>query len=204
MEGNMMKLYWAPQSRAFRALWMMEEAGCDYERVLIDIRKGAQTTPQFRSVNPMMKVPALSDGAAMVAESAAICAYVAERVPEANLAPPLGDPARGRYLHWLFFAGGCIEPAYTQKFTKLELASMSAGWGSFDRVMDVLAEALGQRPWILGERFSAADVMLGADLNYGMNIFKIVEPRPAFTAYIARCTARPAFQRASEIDKAGV
>ena len=78
---------------------------------------------------------------------------------------------------------------------------MSAGWGSFDRVMDVLGEALGQRPWILGERFSAADVMLGADLNYGVNIFKIVEPRPEFTAYIARCTARPAFQRASEIDK---
>src|SRR6516225_6145346 len=103
-EENMMKLYWAPQSRAFRALWMLEEAGCPYERVLVDIRKGEQSAPAFRAVNPMMKVPALTDGAAAVAESAAICAYVAERVPEARLAPPLGDPGRGRYLHWLFFA----------------------------------------------------------------------------------------------------
>ena len=121
-----------------------------------------------------------------------------------QVAPPLGDPARGRYLQWLFFAGANIEPAFTQKFTKLELASMSAGWGSFERVMDVLSEALGQRAWILGEQFSAVDVMLGADLNYGLNIFKIVEPRPEFTAYVGRCTARPAFQRAMEIDKAGV
>jgi len=200
----MMKLYWAPQSRAFRALWMLEEAGCPYERVLVDIRKGAQSSPSFRAINPMMKVPALADGEARVAESAAICAYVAERVPEAKLAPPVGDPDRGRYLQWLFFSGGCIEPAYTQKFTKLELTTSQAGWGSFDRVIDVLTEALEQRPWILGERFSAADVMLGADLNYGVNIFKLVEPRPAISAYIARCTARPAFRRATEIDQAGV
>ena len=198
----MMKLYWAPQSRAFRALWLMEEAGCPYERVLIDIRNGQQSTLEFRAINPMMKVPALTDGAATVAESAAICAYVAERVPEAKLAPPAGDPARGRYLQWLFFAATNIEAAFTQKFTKLELPSMSAGWGSFERVMDVLGESLGQRPWILGERFSAADIMLGADLNYGLNIFKIVEPRPEFTAYVARCTARPAFQRAMEIETA--
>jgi glutathione S-transferase len=124
-------------------------------------------------------------------------------VPEARLAPPVGDPTRGRYLQWLFFSGGCIEPAYLQKFTKLEVSGSSAGWGSFERVIDVLAEALAERPWILGERFSAADVMIGADLNYGVNIFKIVEPRPAFDAYIARCTARPAFRRATDIDQAG-
>src|SRR5262249_26073303 len=91
----MMKLYWTPQSRAFRALWLMEEAGRPYERVRIDIRKGEQAAASFRAVNPMMKVPALTDGEASVAESAAICAYVAERVPEARLAPPLGDPLRG-------------------------------------------------------------------------------------------------------------
>ena len=197
----MMKLYWSPQSRAFRALWLMEEAGRPYERVQIDIRKGEQSTPTFRAINPMMKVPALTDGEALVAESAAICAYVAERVPEAQLAPPLGDPLRGRYLHWLFFASTNIEQAFTQKFTKLEMPSMSAGWGSFERVMDVLSDALQERPWMLGERFSVVDVMLGADLNYGVNLFKIVEPRPEFTAYIARCTAHPAFQRAVDIEK---
>ncbi len=200
----MMKLYWAPQTRAFRALWMLEEAGRPYERVLVDIRKGGQSLPELKAVNPMMKVPALSEGAAMLAESAAICAYVAERVPEARLAPPIGDPARGRYLHWLFFAAGCIEPAFTQKLLKFELSPSQAGWASFDRVVEVLSEALRPRPWILGERFSAADVMLGSDLNFGINLLKIIEPRPEFTAYLARCAARPAFQRASEIDKAGV
>jgi glutathione S-transferase len=199
----MMKLYWSPQTRSFRALWMLEEAGRSYERVLIDIRKGTQSTSEFRAINPMMKVPALADGAAMLAESGAICAFVAERVPEANLAPPLGDPLRGRYHHWLFFAAACIEPAYTQKFIKFELNSSQAGWGSFERVIDVLGDALRSGPWILGERFSAADVMLGSDLHFGISLLKIVEPRPEFTAYVARCAARPAFQRASAIDAAG-
>jgi len=198
-----MKLYWAPQTRSFRALWMMEEAGHPYERVLIDIRKGGQSTPEFRAINPMMKVPALVDGAATLAESGAICAFVAERVPEAKLAPALGDPLRGRYHHWLFFAAACIEPAYTQKFLKFELNTSQAGWGSFERVIDVLAEALRPGPWMLGERFSAADVMIGSDLNFGISLLKIVEPRPEFAAYVARCKARPAFQRAMAIDTAG-
>lgn len=199
-----MKLYWAPQSRAFRALWMMEEAGCPYERVHVDIRKGAQNAPAFRAINPMMKVPALTDGEAAVAESAAICAYVAERCPEADLAPPLGSPKRGRYLHWLFFAAGCIEAAYTEKFTGAKLPNTSqAGWSSFERVVDVLDAAVQPGPWLLGEQFTAADVMIGADLNYGINVFKIVEPRPALAAYVARCTGRPAFQRAQAIDAAG-
>jgi glutathione S-transferase len=199
-----MKLYWAPRSRSMRALWMLEEAGCEYERVLIDIRSGTQSSPDYRAINPMMKVPALTDGEAKVAESAAICVYVAERVPQAGLAPPIGDPARGRYLQWLFFAPGCIEPAYTQKFTGIALPTSQAGWGDFNRVIDVLDEALAAGPWILGERFSAADVMLGSDLFFGMNLLNIVERRPALEAYVARCTARPAFQRAQAIDEAGV
>src|SRR5262249_12798946 len=150
-EARSMKLYWAPQTRSFRALWMMEEVGRPYERVLIDIRKGAQSTPEFRAINPMMKVPALVDGGATLAESAAICAFVAARVPEAKLAPALGDPLRGRSHHWLFFAAACIEPAYTQKFLKFELNTSQAGWGSFERVIDVLAETLRPGPWILGE-----------------------------------------------------
>src|SRR5689334_4676967 len=101
-----------------RAFWILEESGRSYEKQLIDIRAGKQSTPEFHRVNPMEKVPALSDGEAMVAESAAICAYVAERVPEAGLAPPLGDPLRGRYWHWLFFASN-IEAAFTQKVAKV-------------------------------------------------------------------------------------
>ena len=126
----MMKLYWAPGTRSLRTLWMLEEAGVPYERIHVDIRNGGQNDPAFRRINPMGKVPAFEDGAAQLAESAAICAYIAERCPEAGLAPQIGDPLRGRYFHWLFFAPGCIEPAFTQKFTNIELPTTAAGWGS--------------------------------------------------------------------------
>lgn len=199
----MMQLYWAPKSRSLRALWLMEEAGVPYERVRIDIRNGGQTDPAFRAVNPMAKVPALQDGEACVAESGAICAYVADAVPQARLAPPIGDPRRGRYLQWLFFSAGGIEPAFTEKFAKVSLPSVSAGWGSFDRVFDVLDTALAQGSWLLGDQFTAADVLIGADLYFGIHLFKIVPDRPHFAAYLARCQARSAFQRAVAIDAAG-
>jgi glutathione S-transferase len=200
-----MKLYWCPQTRSFRALWLMEEAGRPYERVLVDIRKGDQNKPEFRAINPMGKVPALADGDAKLAESAALCAYVAERYPEAGLAPPVGDPKRARYLHWLFFAAGCIEPAYTQKITNLNVpgGKSTAGWGSFDLVMDVLEKAVQPGPWVLGERFSAADIMIGSDLHFGLTLMKIVPERAAIMAYVARCSERPAFKRAMAIDAGG-
>lgn len=195
-----MKLYWAPQSRAFRTLWMMEEAGLPYELVLIDIRSGAQDDPAFRRINPMGKVPALTDGTATLAESAAICAYVADLVPDARLAPAIGDPRRGRYLHWLFFSAACMEPSFVQKMTGIALPKSSAGWGSFDLAMEVVDQAVTPGPWLLGEQFTAADVMLGTDLWYGINLLKVVTPTPAMTAYVARCTARPAFLQAEEIE----
>jgi glutathione S-transferase len=196
-----MKLYWAPQSRAMRALWMMEEAGLPYERVLVDIRSGEQSRPDYARINPMMKVPALSDGEASLAESAAICAYVAEKAP--HLAPPVGSPERARYLHALFFAANCIEGAFAAKFGNLEIPSMQAGWGTFERMTGVLEGWLAQGPWLLGERFSAADVMIGADLYFGVTLFKIIDERPVFTAYLDRCMQRPAFRRAQAIDAAG-
>jgi glutathione S-transferase len=200
----MMKLYWAPRTRALRALWILEESGAAYERVRLDLSAGAQKSAEFRAINPMAKVPALTDGAVSVAESGAICAYVAEACPDAGLAPPVGDPARGRYLQWLFFSPGCIEPAYLTKSANITVSSLQAGFGDFDRVFDVLEAAVQPRPWLLGERFSAADVLIGADLHFGTDIFKIVPERPALRAYIDRCLARPAFQRAKAIDAAGV
>lgn len=199
----MMKLYWAPNTRSLRALWVLEESGAPYERVHIDIRNGGQNDPAFRKVNPIGKVPAFEDGKAQLAESAAICAYVAERCPEAKLAPAVGDPLRGRYFHWLFFAPACIEPAFAQKFAKFELPTTAAGWGDFDRVFDTLEGVLAQGPWILGETFSAADVMIGADLLFGIERFGIVERRPVFDAYLKRCHDRPALRRALAIDAAG-
>jgi len=197
----MMQLYWCPRTRSFTTLWLMEETGQPYERVLMDIASGAQKQPDYLAINPMGKVPALRDGDATLAEAAAICAYVAERYPEAQLAPPLGDIRRAKYLYWLFFAPACIEPAIVQLATKLEMNPVSAGWGEANRVFDVLDQALskGPGPWLLGETFSAADVAIGSGLNFAVRLFKMVPSRPSFDAYIARCVARPAFQRAEAI-----
>src|SRR5450432_3297531 len=131
---SMMKLYWSPRTRSFSSLWLMEETGQPYERVLTDISTGAQKTPEYLAINPMAKVPALQDGEATLAEAAAICAYVAERCPEAKLAPPPGDPLRAKYLYWLFFAPGCIEPAMVQVATKIEMNPVAAGWGEAQRI----------------------------------------------------------------------
>jgi glutathione S-transferase len=195
----MMQIYWSPRSRSFSALWLMEETGQPYERVLTDISTGAQKKPEFLAINPMGKVPALKDGDVTVAEAAAICAYVAERYPDAKLAPPPGDPRRAKYLQWLFFAPSCIEPALIQIFTKLEVPTSTAAWGEATQVFDVLDKALEKGPWLLGDTFSAADIIVGSGLNFAVRLFKMVPTRPSFDRYIDACAARPAFQRATVI-----
>jgi glutathione S-transferase len=195
----MMQLYWCPRSRSFSALWLMEEVGQPYERVLIDITTGAQKTSEFLAINPMGKVPALKDGDATVAEASAICAYVAERYPEAKLAPPVGDPRRAKYLQWLFFSPGCIEPAMIEIFTKISVPTSTAAWGSAAQVFDVLDAALEEGPFLLGDMFTAADIMIGSGLNFATRLFKMVPARPSFDRYIDACSARPAFQRATEL-----
>jgi glutathione S-transferase len=194
----MMQLYWSPRTRSFTALWLMEETGQPYERVLTDITTGAQKQPDYLAINPMGKVPALRDGEATLAETGAILAYVSERYPEAKLAPPPGDPLRAKFLYWLFFLPACIEPSIVQLSTKLEMNPVAAGWGDAQRVFDVLDAALAKGPWILGENFSAADVAIGSSLNFA-RMFKMLPSRPSFNAYIDRCIERPAFQRAQQI-----
>ena len=195
----MIQLYWSPRSRSFSGIWLMEETGLPYERVLTDITTGAQKAPEFLKINPMGKVPALKDGDAALGEAAAICAYIADRYPETKLAPAPSDPNRARYLQWLFFSPSCIEPALIQIFTKLEVPTSTAAWGSATQVFDVLDAALEKGPWILGDQFSAADIVIGSGLNFAVRLFKMVPSRPSFDAYIERCAARPAFQRAEKI-----
>jgi glutathione S-transferase len=151
----MMQLYWSPRSRSFSAIWLMEETGLPYERVLTDITTGAQKAPEFLAINPMGKVPALKDGDAALGEAAAICGYVADRYPQTKLAPDPADPKRAKYLQWLLFSPSCIEPALIQIFTKIEVPSSTAAWGSATQVFDALDAALAKGPWILGEAFSA-------------------------------------------------
>jgi glutathione S-transferase len=195
----MIQLYWSPRSRSITCLWLLEETGLPYERVLTDIATGAQKAPEFLKINPMGKVPGLKDGEVALGETSAICVYIADRYPETKLAPALNDPKRGRFLQWLFFLPSSIEPALVQIFTKIEMPPASAAWGTAAQVFDVLDAELQKGPWILGENFSAADVAIGSGLNYAVRLFKMVPSRPSFDAYIARCAARPAFQRAEKI-----
>lgn len=200
----MITLYYALQSRSIRALWMLEEIGMPYERVRIDIHAQDHPSDAFLEISPLGKVPAIADGGTTVAESGAVLQYLAERFPEAKLAPPPGDPKRGRYLQWLFFAAGNIEPGYTEKLQGLKLPHSQAGWGSFDRMMQAIEESLTPGPWIVGDQFTAVDVLLGVDLYYGQEVMKIVPHSAAIDAFLERCRQRPALQRAIAIDSGQV
>ncbi|MGO9943337.1 MAG: glutathione S-transferase family protein [Rhodoblastus sp.] len=197
-----MRLYWAPRTRSSRVLWMLEEVGAPYERMLVDLANGGQHNPAYHVINPMEKVPALECDGATVAESGAIIAFLADRFPQMGLAPPISDVSRGRYLQWLFFSP-MIEMAITQKFANVQMPEHSAGWGSFDKVFNVLSEVLTTSPYMLGEKFSAADVMIGSDLHFVIDVFKMLPPRPEFSAYLERCHSRLAFLRAQKIEADG-
>jgi len=195
-----MKLYWCPKTRAVRAVWMLEELGVPYERVHIDIRDAAaKASADFRAVSPMGKVPALQDGTTRLWDSGAICAYLADQYPAAKLAPAIGSADRGDYLQWLLYTNSVIEPAMAEKFTNAQASAAAHGWGSFDQMLGVLRQGLSRGPWILGERFSAADVLLGTSCHF-MRQFKILENEPVLFAYADRCLARAAFQRALALD----
>jgi len=149
--------------------------------------------------SPMGKVPALEDGAVHIWDSGAICAYLADQYPAAKLAPPIGSPERGAYLMWLMYTNSVIEPAMGEKFGGLKPNSVSYGWGGWDQMLQVMRTALERGPWILGERFSAADVLLGMSCNF-LRQFKMIENEPVLFAYADRCAARPAFQRAYALE----
>lgn len=195
-----MKLFWCPQTRSVRAIWMLEELGVPYDRVLIDIRDPAKPRdPEFALASPMRKVPALADGGARLADSSAICLYLADRHPKSRLAPAVDDPARGAFLWWILFTPAVIEPAMSEKFAKTETNRQRSGWGDFDLMIETLERGVEKGPWILGANFSAADVMVGSSAVF-MKQFAMLPANKTIEAYADRCLARPAYQRALEID----
>ena len=195
-------LYHAAPSRSSIPLWLLEEIGEPYDLHILSLKNGDNRQPDYLAVNPMGKVPALKHGDVVITESAAICTYLADEFPRAGLNVPVGDPRRGAYLKWLFFGPSCIEPAIMDRaFPRQGEAQRSAlGYGDFDTTMDVVAKAVGPGPYILGEQFTAADVVIGSTLRWGM-MFKLIPERPEFTAYVARLAQRPALQRAEAKDK---
>jgi len=189
-------LYHHPYSRAANVVWMLEEVGVDYELRWVDITAGAHKTPDFLALNPMGKLPVIRDGDAIVSESAAIAVYLGDRYALGRLAPALDDPARGTYLRWAFFAPSVIEPAAAAKPSGGQFNAGSVGWGTYEAMVMAAQAAVSTGPYLLGERFTMADTIFGGTLRY-MVMFKMIDPLPAFTAYIERLEARPAFQRSS-------
>jgi glutathione S-transferase len=198
-------LYTNPMSRGRIARWMLEEVGEPYETVLLDYGTTMKCA-DYLAVNPMGKVPAIKHRDTVVTEAAAICAYLADAFPEKGLAPPLGDPRRGPYFRWMFFAAGPVESAVTAKALNLLAPadkSAMAGYGSFEATIDALEHAVSQGEYICGDRFTAADVYVGAQIGWGL-MFGTIDKRPAFVDYSQRLQSRPAALRANELDEAAM
>ena len=197
-------LYHAAPSRSSIVHWMLEELGQPYELQMVSFKKGENRQPAYLAVNPMGKVPALKHGDTVITEAAAICAYLADEFPQAGLNIPVGDPRRGTYLKWLFFGPSCVEPAITERaFPRKEPPMRSSlGFGDFDTVVDVLANAAAAAsPYLLGKSFTAADVVIGSGLRWG-TMFKLLPERAEFKPYMATLAERPALRRATEKDAA--
>lgn len=195
--------YTNPRSRGRIARWMLEEVAAPYKTEIVDygaMMKG----PDYLAINPMGKVPAIRHGDSIVTECAAICAYLADAFPDAGLAPPLDK--RGSYYRWLFFAAGPTESAVLNRALGFEPKAEdegTVGYGNFGLVMDTLEQALAGGGYVAGETFTAADVYLGSQINWGLQ-FGTMEARPGFADYVARLTGRPAYQRAAELDDAAL
>jgi glutathione S-transferase len=195
-------LYHASPSRSSIVLWMLEEIGQPYDIKLVTLSKGENLKPDYLAINPMGKVPALKHDDTVITEVAAICTYLADEFPDKKLNIPVGTPRRGEYLKWLFFGPSVIEPAMTDRaFPRKEDPRAAAlGWRDFDTVLDIVSKAVAKGPYLMGEQFTAADIVIGSGLRYGM-MFKLIPERKEFQDYVGRFAARAAAQRAAEKDK---
>ncbi|MGD9508972.1 MAG: glutathione S-transferase family protein [Geminicoccaceae bacterium] len=201
MSDDTIIFYHAAPSRGAIVRWMLEEVGAPYRVELLDLTRNEQKSPGYLAVNPMGKVPAIVHRGVPVTEVVAICCYLADAFQAAGLAPAIGDPLRGPYLRWSVFEASALEPAIIDRMLQRPPGKPGAlGYGDFDTTMDVVAQAVAAGPWLLGERFSTADVLVGSALRWG-GMVDVVPERAEFTAYLARLNERPALQRAMAQDQ---
>jgi len=192
-------LYTNPKSRGRIVRWMLEECGAEYDVEVLEYGS-TMHAESYRRINPMAKVPAIVHDDQIVTECAAICTYLADAFPDAGLAPPVDR--RGAYYRWLFFAAGPLESAIVNQalgVTPSPEQQTFVGYGSLQRVLDAVEQALGDNPWIAGDRFSAADVYVGSQVAFGLQ-FKTIEARPVFSDYCDRLSSRDARRRANALD----
>lgn len=190
-------LYHSPASRAFTAYWMLEEIGVAFDVKHVDIRKGEQKGPEYLKLNPAGKVPTLTDGDVVVSENPAIAIYLADRYSYGTLAPRIDDKDRGAYLKWMVYSTAVVDPVATLHEQKIDVAGFGAGFGTFDDMVGVLEATLGGRKWLLGDRFTGADIVLGGTIS--RLLYQQVLPKaPALLDYNARLTHREAYHRAAD------
>jgi glutathione S-transferase len=184
-------LYHSPQTRSTGVLILLEELHADYDLHLLNMKAGEQRGAAYLAVNPMGKVPAITHNGALVTEQVAIYLYLADLYPEAGITPAIGDPLRGPYLRWTAFYGSCYEPAVVDKAMKHAPAAMSTSpYGDFDTMFNALNTQLSEGPWLLGERFTAADVLWGTALGWTTG-WGLAPTTPEVKAYLERFNARP-------------
>lgn len=189
-----MVLYHHPYTRAATVVWMLEEVGVDYELRFVDIFTSAHKLPEIVLLNPMGKLPILTDGEQVVTEVAAIGLYLADRYALGRLAPTPDDPKRGTYLRWSLFAPSVIEPGSLAKTNSWSAKPSQVGWGTHEAMVEAIESAVTDREFLLGDTFSMADVIFGGTLRFMLR-FKMLEGSPAITAYTDRLGARPALVR---------
>jgi glutathione S-transferase len=191
--------YHSPQTRSSSVLVLLEELDAPYKLRDLNFKTGAQRQPDYLAVNPLGKVPAIVHNGALVTELGAVFIYLADAFPQKQLAPAIGDPLRGPYLRWLVFYGSAFEPAVMDRYMKKEPPRSTSAYGDFEGVMSLINDQLAAGPYLLGERFTAADILWASALRWTTG-FGLVPASPQITAYIDRVTSRPAFVRVAETD----
>ena len=191
-----MKHYYHPMSRAVTTHWMLTELDAPHEQIVVDIQAGENDTPEYRAVNPMGKIPALVDAEVVVTETAAICAYLADKFLEKGLAPAVNSAQRAKYYRYLFFSGNTLEPMFS--FNQLEItdySTQSVGWGDMQRCMAAVEAMTPSSDWVMGAQFTAADVVFGGTLDFALQFGWLPNPTPKVAAYARRIKERPVYKQ---------
>lgn len=192
-----MKVFFEPQTRCSRIIWLLNEAEVPYELEYVDLKSG-ERSPQLLAASPMGKVPAIQDGPVAMSESAAIALYVADKYAPA-LAPAIDSPLRGSFLYWMFFTPAVIEPVMVEEATKATPNRYRNGWGSFEQMLQTLEAGLTDRDWLVADTFSAADIMVGSSVLF-LRQFGMLPESVTLNAYADRCASRQAFLDAIALD----
>lgn len=194
-----MKHYYHPMSRALTTHWMLIELGVEHEQIIIDFPNGENDSPEFRAINPMGKVPTLQDGDVVVTETAAICAYLADKYLDKGYAPAIDSVERGLYYRYLFFPGTTLEPMFTvRQFDISNYAVQSTGWGDLDTCLATIETMVPEHDWALGSQFTAADVVFGGFLDFAVQFGWLESPSAKIAAYVKRIKARPAYRESHD------